>query len=226
MQQEINAILFGATGMIGSGVLIECLEDPDVKSVLIIGRSSSKISHPKVKELLIKDFTDYSEVEDQLTGYNACFFCLGISSFGMEEDAYTKITYDYSVAAAEVLSRLNPEMTFSFISGQSTDSTEKGSTMWARVKGRAENAVKSYPFKAVYLFRPGYIHPMKGVKSRTRIYQILIPILSPFFPIMKRLMPGSVTTSVNLGQAMIKSAKIGYEKQVLENPDINTLAER
>jgi uncharacterized protein YbjT (DUF2867 family) len=226
MQKEINAILYGATGMIGSGVLIECLEDPDVKSVLIIGRSSAGVKHPKVKELLIQDFTDYSSVEDQLTGYNACFFCLGISSFRMPEDKYTKITYDFSVAAAEVLSRLNPEMTFSFISGQGTDGTEQSSTMWARVKGKAENAVKSHPFKAVYLFRPGYIHPMKGVKSRTKVYQILIPIFSPLYPLMKRLMPGSVTTSENLGKAMINSAKIGYEHQVLENQNINELASR
>jgi uncharacterized protein YbjT (DUF2867 family) len=222
---KIKAIIFGATGMIGQGVLLECLEDPRVESVLAIGRKSTGKSHPKLKEVLHQDFEDYSAIEDQLQGYNACFYCLGVSAAGMSEEQYHRITYDFSVKAAAVLSRLNPDMTFSFISGAGTDATEKGSTMWARVKGKAENAVQKFPFKATYMFRPGYIQPMKGVTSATRSYRIMYAIFKPFYFLLKGI-PKYVTSSVKLGQAMINAADFGYEKTVLESTDINLLAER
>lgn len=219
---EINAILFGATGHIGQGVLIECLEHPDVNSVLVIGRSSCGIEHAKLSEIIHNDFMDYSSITDQLTGYNACFFCLGVSSVGMSAEDYSRITVDYSVKAAEALSAANPDMTFCFISGAGTDEKEKSRMKWARVKGRAENALKEFPFRDVYLMRPGYIQPMKGVKTRLKMYRIM----GPLYPVWRFLFPKMVTNTIEVGLAMINAVLYGYEKQTLETSDIVKLARK
>lgn len=210
--------------MIGSGVLIEALAHPEVEAILSIGRRPTGIQDSKLTELIHKDFTDFSAVEDQLSGYNACFFCLGISSFRMKEEAYRRITYDFTDKAGEVLSRLNPEMTFCFISGAGTDATS--STMWARVKGEAENVLKTYPFKSLFLMRPGYIQPVKGVKSKTRLYSLLYFFMGSLYPLWKRLFPKMVSTSEEIGLAMIHAVLHGYEKETMESIDLVTLAHR
>jgi uncharacterized protein YbjT (DUF2867 family) len=219
---EINAIIFGATGHIGQGVLIECLEHPDVKSILIIVRKSCGIEHGKVREIIHEDFHDYKSIEDKLSGYNACFFCLGTSSMRMKEEDYRRITQEFAVEAAEVLSRQNNDMTFCFISGAGTDETEKSRMMWARVKGRTENALKEFPFKSLYLMRPAYIQPMKGVKSSLKMYNIM----GPLYPVWRFLFPKGVTNTVEVGQAMINAVLHGYDKQTLENSDIIKLGNR
>ena len=221
---KIKAIIFGASGMIGSGVLIEALAHPAVDSVLSIGRSSSGMQHPKLKELIHRDFTDFSEVEDQLAGYNACFYCLGISSFRMSEEAYTRITFEFTEKVGEVLSRLNPDMSFCFISGAGTDADSN--TMWAKVKGNAENVLKTFSFKQLYLMRPGYVQPVKGVKSKTKLYSFLYLLFGSLYPVWKRLFPKYVSTSEEIGLAMIHAVLHGFEKQTLESIDIVELAHR
>ena len=217
---DVNPIIYGATGMIGQGVLIECLEHPDVKNILVIGRKSIGFDHVKVREIIIDDFLDYSSVQNELTGYNACFFCLGVSSTGMSKENYTRITYDYTVKAAEVLSAKNSDMTFCFISGAGTDDMGKSKMMWARVKGNAENMLKEMPFKAAYLMRPAFIRPMKGVKSSYMIYKILGPVM----PFLRKWLPKYVTTSEEVGLAMINVVSCGFDKQTLENLDIIKIA--
>lgn len=221
----MKVIVFGATGMVGQGVARVCLEHPDVEKVLLVGRTSAGLNHEKVTELVQKDLYAYENVEAELKGYDACFFCLGISSLGMSEADYTRITYDLTLAAAQTLVKVNPQMTFCFVSGQGTDSTEKGSTMWARVKGKTENALQSLPFKAVYCFRPGFIQPMKGVKSKTFAYRAIYAVMSPLYPALKGMAPGFVTNNEAIGQAMIQVAKEGYATPVLETRDINAAAE-
>ena len=198
----MKVILFGATGMVGQGVLRECLLDPDVESVLAIARTPIEPPHEKLRSLVHKDFTDYTAIEAELWGYDACFFCLGITSVGMTEEAYHRVTHDFTVAAAKALLARNPAMTFVFVSGTGTDSTEKGKTMWARVKGKAENAVFAMPFKGKYVFRPGVIQPLHGIKSRTRFLRFLYVLFSPLFPVMKALWPAHITTTENVGKAM------------------------
>ena len=219
---EIKAILYGATGHIGQGVLIECLAHPDVKSVLVIGRKGCGVKDDKITEIIHRDFMDYSPVEHRLSGYNACFFCLGVSSAGMPEEEYKTITYDYTRTAAEVLTTQNKDMTFCFISGAGTDDKEKSRMMWARVKGKAENVLKTYPFKNLYLMRPAYIQPMKGVETRLKIYKFL----GPLYPVLRFLFPKMVTNTVELGKAMIHAVIYGYEKQTLENSDIIKLGKK
>jgi uncharacterized protein YbjT (DUF2867 family) len=219
----MKVILFGATGMIGSGVLLECLADPGVQAVLAVGRKRSGVQHAKLQDLIISDFLDYSGIRDRLTGYNACFFCLGVSSAGMREAEYSHLTYDFTVAAAETLAALNPQMTFCYVSGEGADSTEQGRLMWARVKGRTENALLRLPFKA-FMFRPGYIQPLKGVTSRTGLYRAFYSVMAPLFPVVRRLFPTHVTTTENVGRAMIRVAAHGYSRPILENSDINQLA--
>lgn len=221
---KINTIIFGATGMIGKGVLIECLEHPEVESVLVIGRRSTEMQHPKLRELIHKDFLDYSAVVNQLKGYYACFFCLGISSVGMSEEDYTRITHDFTIKAAEALLEQNPDMTFCFISGAGTDDTLKSRQMWARVKGKTENDLKAMPFKGSYMFRPAYIQPKKGVRSATWWYQALYDIMGFMYPVWKALFPGNVSTTIEVGQAMINSVLFTPEKQTLESRDIVELA--
>lgn len=222
----MKVILFGATGMVGQGVLRECLLSPDVETVLTIGRSATGQRHQKIREIMHTDFMDFLPLESQLTGYDACFFCLGVSSAGMSEADYTRLTYGFTMAAASALARLNLEMTFIYVSGTGTDSTERGRAMWARVKGRTENALLQLPFKAKYMFRPAFIQPMHGIVSRTRLYRILYSVVGPLYPIWRVLFPGYVTTTEKVGRAMVHAARRGAPKAVLENADINALAEK
>jgi uncharacterized protein YbjT (DUF2867 family) len=222
----VNVILFGATGMIGQGVLRECLLDPDVTRVLSVARSSTGQHDDKLRELLHEDFTNFSAVERELTGYDACFFCLGVSSAGMSEADYARVTYDFTLAAARVLAKANPEMTFIYVSGAGTDSSEKGRSMWARVKGRTENALLALPFKAKFMFRLGFIQPMHGIVSRTRLYRVLYAAIAPLVPLLKAAFPSAITTTERVGRAMLALAKRGGGKTLLENADVNALAGR
>ena len=219
----MKVILFGATGMVGQGVLRECLVDPDVTRVLAVGRSPTEQSHPKLAELIHKGFTDYTAIEPQLSGYDACFFCLGVSSIGMDAERYRHLTYDITLAAATTLSRLNPGMVFTYVTGRSTDSTEKGSMMWARVKGKTENDLLKLPFKAAYMFRPAGIQPLHGVRSKTPWVQAIYVATSPLLSFLVRVAPSYMTTSEQLGRAMLKVARDGYPRPVLESEDINSL---
>ena len=222
----MKIILFGASGMVGQGVLRECLLDPDVESVLAVVRSplgQPKGKEKKVREIIHSDFTDFSAVENQWQGYDACFFCLGVSSFGMSEKDYAHVTKDFTLAAAVPLSRLNPDMTFIYVSGAGTDSSEHGHVMWARVKGETENRLLRLPFKGVYMFRPGLIQPLHGIKSKTPFYRILYLFMGPFIPLLTTLFPKIVTTTEQVGRAMIRIAKQGAPKRLLENKDINAL---
>jgi hypothetical protein len=217
---KIKAIVFGATGMVGEGVLLEALNDDNVESVLVIGRRPCLMTHPKLKELIHHDFFDYSNIEEHLRGYHACFFCLGVSSLHMNERDYTRVTYDFTMQAATILSKLNPAMTFCYVSGTGTDSTEQGRLMWARVKGKTENHLTKLPFKAVYLFRPGLMKPTRGQRNVKPLFKVLAwP-----YPLWKVLFPGAVCTLKDLGLAMINAALNGYSKQILENTDITQLA--
>ena len=218
----MNLILFGATGMVGQGALIECLDDPGVKSVLAVVRRATGKAHPKLRELILPDFTDYSSVEAELRGYDGALFCLGVSASGMSEADYRHITLDYAMAAATVLCRLNPEMRFIYVSGQGTDSSEKGRLMWARIKGHTENELMKLPFKA-YMFRPGYIQPVKGVVSSTTLYRMLYSTLGLAYPLWKALAPGAVTTSAILGRAMIRAVAEAGPTRIVDVPEINRL---
>jgi len=210
--------------MVGQGVLRECLADPQVESILIVGRSSSDIESPKVREMVRPDLFDYSGLDGELTGFDACFFCLGISAAGMSEEAYHRISVDLTLAAAQALSRLNPEMTFIYVSGAGTDRTEQGRMMWARVKGKAENELLKLSFKATYMFRPAFIQPQHGIQSRTTAYRVLYSIVGPLFPVLQALFPRYVTTTEKVGLAMLQVAKQGNSQPILENDDINRLA--
>lgn len=218
----IRAIVTGATGMVGKGVLLECLESPEVESVLAVNRHPLGMQHPKLKEIVHGDFFDLAPIEGELEGYNACFFCLGVSSAGMSEEKYFHLTYDLTLGFAQALARVNPDMTFCYVTGAGTDSTEKGGVMWARVKGRTENALFKLPFKAAYMFRPAFIRPMKGVKSSTPLYRIFITLGRPLFPFLM-LFPRFATSSDRVGRAMIRVALNGYGKPHLESVDINEL---
>ena len=209
--------------MVGQGVLRECLLDPDVKRVLSIVRAPTGQRDPKLRELIHKDFFDFSAIEKELSGYDACFFCLGVSSAGMKEADYRRVTYDITLAAARVLAQLNPTMTFIYVSGLGTDSSEHGRTMWARVKGKTENDLLRLSFKAAYMFRPGGIVPLHGVKSKTRIYQTFLTIFGSLMPLLYRWFPQYVTTTEQVGRAMLKVAKLGAPKAILETADINKL---
>jgi uncharacterized protein YbjT (DUF2867 family) len=219
----VNAILLGGTGMVGQGVLRECLLDPDVERVLSIVRAPSGQRHPKLRELVHANFLDFSPIESELSGFDAAFFCLGATSVGKTEEQYARVAYDITLAVAEPLARLNPGMTFVFISGAGTDTTERGRVMWARVKGKAENALLRLPFKAVYMFRPAVIQPMHGIQSRTALYRIPYLILRPLIPWLRKRFPQYVTTTEQLGRAMIAAAKHGAPQRVLESADINKL---
>lgn len=217
----MNVLIFGATGMVGQGVLRECLLDERVQRVLVVGRSSLGQQHEKLREIVQQNLFDISAIGPELASMNACFFCLGVSSAGMSEERYTHVTYDLTMSVAETLARLNPAMTFVYVTGAGTDSSEHGRVMWARVKGRTENALLRLPFKAAYMFRPAAIMPLHGITSRTRWYRILYAATRPLWPILRRFAPSYVTTTERVGQAMINVAAQGYPKRVLENPDIN-----
>ena len=207
--------------MVGQGVLRECLLDPNVERVLSIVRAPTDWQNAKLIQLVHNDFLDLSTIEPQLTGYDVCFFCVGITSSGLSEQAYTRVTYDMTMAAAQTLLRLNPNMSFLFISGAGSDSTEKGRIMWARVKGRTENALLRLPFKAAYLFRPAIIQPLHGIQSKTSSYRVLYTLTKPLLPVLRWLFPNQVTTTEALGRAMIHVALHDYSKPVLEMRDIH-----
>ena len=217
----MKVILFGATGMVGQGVLRECLLDADVETVLAVGRSPTGVQNAKLREIVHDNFLDFSTIESQLAGYDACFFCLGVSSVGMSEERYRHLTYDITLAAATTLSKLNPGMVFVYVTGQGTDSTEQGRRMWARIKGKTENDLLKLPFKAAYMFRPAGIQPLHGVKSRTAWIQAIYVVASPLLTWLDRVAPKYMTTTEQVGRAMIKVARDGYPKPVLESEDIN-----
>jgi uncharacterized protein YbjT (DUF2867 family) len=219
----VRVVVFGATGMIGQGVLRECLLDPAVTEVLTVGRAATGRQDTKLRELTHADLADLSAIEAELGGYDACFFCLGVSSAGMTEDAYRRVTYDYTMAAARVFATSNPQATFIYVSGAGTDSTEQGRTMWARVKGKTENDVLALLPNA-YMFRPGYIQPMHGVTSRTRLYRLAYVVAVPLYPIVRRLFRNSVTTTELIGRAMINIVTRGAPTKVLAPRDINAAA--
>lgn len=213
---ELNVIITGVTGMVGEGVLHECLMDTNIKTILVIGRKTCGYSHPKIKEIIHSNFFDITPIKNELKNYNTCFFCLGVSSVGMKEEEYFKFSHTLTLHFATVLSEMNPNMTFSYISGSGTDSTEKGKVMWARVKGKTENDLKKLPFKQVFLFRPGYMHPTKGLKNTLTFYKYI----GWLYPILRTLTTKYVSTLAELGRAMINTAKYGNEKQILEVEDI------
>jgi uncharacterized protein YbjT (DUF2867 family) len=217
----MKVILFGATGMVGQGVLRECLLDTDIESVLAVGRSVSGQTNPKLREIVHDNFLDFSGIESQLAGYDACFFCLGVSSLGMDDERYRHLTYDITMAAATVLARLNPGMVFVYVTGRGTDSTEKGPLMWARVKGKTENDLLKLPFKAAYMFRPAGIQPLHGIRSKTGWVQAIYVVSAPLLSLLNRVAPAYMTTTEQVGRAMIKVARDGYPKPILESEDIN-----
>jgi uncharacterized protein YbjT (DUF2867 family) len=219
----IAVVLFGASGMVGQGVLRECLLDARVRKVVSVVRQSTRQHDVKLREVVHGDFMDLGAIETDLSGLDACFYCLGVSSSGMTEANYARVTYDLTLAAAATVAKLNPAMTFVYVSGAGTDSTEQGSSMWARVKGKTENALLRLPFKAAYMFRPGIIQPLHGIRSKTAIYRVLYGVMSPLLPIVKSLFPAQVTTTEQMGRAMITVALRGYAKPVLHTRDINAL---
>jgi uncharacterized protein YbjT (DUF2867 family) len=220
----MNVVLFGATGMVGAGVLKECLEDSRVSSVLVVGRTPCGVAHPKVTERIAEDFLDYGAMRIDFRGKDACFFCLGASSAGMNEADYTRVTYELTLAAARALVAASPGMTFCYVTGLGTDSSERGRSMWARVKGRTENALLAMPFKAAIMFRPAFILPMKGVRSKTGWYQAVYNVMAPFYPLLRRLFPAYMTTTENLGKAMIEVTVTGSGERILYSRQINALA--
>jgi hypothetical protein len=209
--------------MVGQGVLRECLLDSDVQQILSIVRTSSGQHHAKLRELIHTNFFDYSTIEPELTGFDACLFSLGVSSAGMDEAKYTHLTHDLTLAAATTLAKLNPQMTFLYVSGASTDSTERGRSMWARIKGKTENDLLKLPFRAAYMFRPGVIQPMHGIRSKTKLYQTFYTVLNPILPLLKSAFPQYITTTEQLGRAMLRVAKQGFPKTILETKDIDSL---
>ena len=219
----MKVILFGASGMVGGGILRECLEDSRVESILVVGRRPCGVADPKLRELLRPDLFDLDAVRDDLTGYEACFFCLGVSSSGMSEADYRRVTLDLTVSAATVLGEVNPGLTFCYVSAQGSDSSGRGRFMWARVRGETENRLLQLPFPA-YTFRPGFIQPFKGIPSRNKAVRVLYAVLEPLFPVLNRLFPNQVTTTVRIGRAMIRAATVGCSNHVLEPRDINALA--
>jgi uncharacterized protein YbjT (DUF2867 family) len=212
----MDVILFGASGMVGQGVLRECLLADDVHRVLLIGRTVTGQQHPKLREIVRPDLYDYSGIEADLAGYDACFFCLGTSAAGKSEDEYRRVTYDLTMAAATTLAGLNPQMTFIYVSGSGTDSSEQGRVMWARVKGATENALLRLPFKAAYMFRPAAILPMHGETSKTKLYRVAYAIARPSLPLLLRLFPNHVTTTEILARAMLDAARNGAPTPVFE----------
>lgn len=217
---KIRAIITGVTGMVGEGVMLECLMSDEVEKVLVINRKPCGVVHPKLTEIIHPNFFDLSPIQDKLSNYNACYFCLGVSSVGLTEDEYYKPTYTLTMHVAETLVKLNPEMTFCYVSGSGTDSTEKGRMMWARVKGKTENDLMKLPFKKVYCFRPGYMNPTKGMKNTLKYYGAVAWL----YPVLRFLFPNFVTTLKELGVAMINVVSKGYSKQLIEVKDIVELA--
>ncbi|HEY5917856.1 MAG TPA: NAD-dependent epimerase/dehydratase family protein [Chryseolinea sp.] len=217
---SMRVIITGATGMVGEGVLHECLIHPDIEQVLVINRRPGGVSHPKLREIIHLNFQDLTPIESQLVNYDACFFCLGVSSVGMKEPQYHRLTYDLTVHVAETLSKLNHGMTFCYVSGSGTDSSEKSKRMWARVKGKTENKLMQLPFKKAYMFRPGFMKPTEGMKNTLTGYGIF----TWMYPVLRSLFPNFVCTLKEVGIAMINTVRKGYSKPVLEVADIVALA--
>ena len=209
--------------MVGQSVLRECLTDPAVRAIVAVGRNATGQRHKKIRDVVAPDLMDLSRLESQLTGFDACFFSLGVSAVGMTEEEYSRVTYDLTLSVARTVGRLNPGITFIYVSGQGTDSTERGRVMWARVKGRTENALLTLPFRT-YMFRPGMIIPLYGIRSRTAWYNAIYAVATPVYPVLRRFFPGSVTTTEQLGKSMISVARSGSAKRVLETPDINSVS--
>lgn len=221
----MKIILFGASGMIGQAAMRECLLDPGVTQVLSFVRSPTGKQHDKLREIVRRDLLDFSDIESDLVGYDACFYCVGISSVGMKEAGYRAVTYDMPLAAASVLSRLNPGMTFVYVSAAGADSTERSSTMWARVKGAAENALQRLPFKAVYILRPFFVQPLDGIVSRTGWYNTLYALTRPLTPLVMRLIPRYATTTTEIGRAMISVVRHGAPTPVLHSLEFRQAAQ-
>jgi uncharacterized protein YbjT (DUF2867 family) len=219
-----KVIITGATGMIGKGVLLECLDSDVVSAVLVIGRNSIGMNHPKLKGMIHGDFSNFSSVKSQLTGYDACFFCLGISASGLNEEQYKHITYDYTLALARTLFEINPQMTFNYVSGQGTDSSEKSRMMWARVKGKTENDLLKMGFKQAFMFRPGMIIPLRGIKSRTKSYQFMYDYFMWLVKLTKAVSPNSVVDTTQIGLAMINTMLRGYSEKIIRPKDIIILS--
>jgi uncharacterized protein YbjT (DUF2867 family) len=215
----MKVLIFGATGMVGQGVLLECLRDTEVEFVVTLGRTATGVRDPKLREIVHRDLLNYGGMEESLAGFDACFFCLGVASTGMKEAEYERVTYGFTMAAAEALSRVNPGMTFTYISGSGTDSTERGRVMWARVKGRTENALLRLPLNA-YAFRPGFIEPMDGIQSKTPMYRMFYNVLGPLLPVLHRAFPNRILSTREIGQAMLAVARHGYDKRILETKDM------
>jgi uncharacterized protein YbjT (DUF2867 family) len=221
----MNVVIFGATGMVGKGVLVECLDDARVEHVLLVSRHPTDVSHPKIREIVHADFTDFGSLKATFAELDACFYCLGVTAVGLSESQYHHLTYDLALAAATTLAAASADrLTFCYVSGEGTDSTERGRTMWARVKGKTENALLRLPFKAAFMFRPGYIQPLRGIRSKTRWYQAFYDVAGPLYPLLRRMFPRYVTTTANIGRAMIRVAAAGSSKQILSSADINQLS--
>lgn len=216
----LRVIVTGATGMVGEGVLHECLQHPEVERVLVVGRRACGVTHPKLTEIVFADLFDVSAFADRLQPYDACFFCLGSTSVGMDEAAYTRLTYELTIGMAEAMAARNPDMVFAYISAVGADATEKGKSMWARVKGRTENRLLRLPFKRAYMFRPGYIHPTKGLKRAHKYYALM----SWMYPALRRLFPKHVVTLRELGQAMIAVARTGHDRSIVHSREMASLA--
>lgn len=219
----MKVIIYGATGMVGQGALRQCLNDAQVKAVLAVGRTATGVQHPKLKELLMLDLADYSHFDAALSGYDACFFCLGTTVAGKTEAEYRRVTQGFTLAAAETLLRLNPQMTFVYVSAEGADSSEKGPLMWARVRGELENALLRMPFKGVYLLRPAFIQPMDGEQSKTPAYRMMYNAFRPLLGAIKRLFPTYATDTRVLGRAMIILARSGSRINILRSRDINEM---
>ncbi|NQV53342.1 MAG: epimerase [Flavobacteriales bacterium] len=222
----MKAIILGATGMIGKGVLLECLDHPNIETVLSLGRSSLELKHPKLQQIKHAHLMDLRAITLELQGYDACFFCLGISAAGMSEADYTKVTYDYTLSVAKTLVQMNPAMTFIYVSGQSTDSSEKGRMMWARVKGKTENDLMKLGFKKAIMFRPGGIIPLRGIQSRTKAYRFMYTYLTWLLKLIEKISPNSITDTTRIGLAMINAPEYETDRSILDPGMINALAAR
>jgi uncharacterized protein YbjT (DUF2867 family) len=222
----MNVVIFGASGMVGQGVLLECLRDRSVERVLVIGRSGSGKQHAKLREVLVKDLFDVPGYAKELSGFDACFFCLGVSSAGMSEAAYRRLTYDLTIAVAQELARRNPALCFVYVSGAGTDTSERGRSMWARIKGATENALLRMPFRSAFMFRPGVIQPLDGIRSKTRAYRLGYVFMAQVLPLLRRAFPNSISTTREIGQAMLAVARNGWPRPVLEAKDIHKAATR
>ncbi|XOV94812.1 MAG: NAD-dependent epimerase/dehydratase family protein [Bacteroidota bacterium] len=222
----MKVLITGATGMVGMGVLLECLDHEKIDQVITVGRSKLDLDHPKLKQIIHKDFSDYQSIANQLNGIDAAYLCMGISSVGLSEEKYNEITHDYTLALAETLIKMNPHMTCTYVSGQSTDSSEKGRVMWARVKGKTENDLLKLGFKQAFMFRPGAIIPLRGIKSRTKMYQFAYDYLMWLIKFLKWLSPNSIVNTTQLGLSMISVTLHGYDKIILDPKDIIISADK